>query len=61
MDDSRVLCKILVVFLCCCCSAAKVKIIFDTDMGSDCDDAGALACLHAMADNNEAQMCNKRS
>ncbi len=27
-----------------------IKIIFDTDMGSDCDDAGALALLHAYAD-----------
>lgn len=25
-------------------------VIFDTDMGSDCDDAGALAVLHALAD-----------
>ena len=28
----------------------KVNIIFDTDMGSDCDDAGALALLHQFAD-----------
>ncbi len=26
------------------------KIIFDTDMGSDCDDTGALALLHQLAD-----------
>ena len=26
---------------------AKVKVIFDTDIGSDCDDAGALAMLAA--------------
>ena len=26
-----------------------VRIIFDTDMGSDCDDAGALAILHVYA------------
>ena len=25
-------------------------VIFDTDIGSDCDDAGALAVLHALAD-----------
>ncbi|MEX0324338.1 MAG: nucleoside hydrolase-like domain-containing protein [Puniceicoccaceae bacterium] len=26
------------------------RVIFDTDMGSDCDDVGALALLHAYAD-----------
>ena len=25
-----------------------VKVIFDTDMYTDFDDAGALACLHAL-------------
>ncbi len=30
-----------------------VSVIFDTDMGSDCDDAGALALLHALADRGE--------
>ena len=33
-----------------------VNIIFDTDMGSDCDDAGALALLHAYADMNKARI-----
>jgi hypothetical protein len=28
-------------------------VIFDTDIGSDCDDAGALAVLHALADAGE--------
>lgn len=28
----------------------KVKVIFDTDIGSDCDDAGAMAVLHKLAD-----------
>lgn len=36
--------------------APPVKIIFDTDMDSDCDDAAALAILHALADNGEAQI-----
>jgi hypothetical protein len=31
-----------------------VKVIFDTDMDSDCDDVGALAVLHALADRGEA-------
>lgn len=33
-----------------------VKIIFDTDMDSDCDDVGAIAVLHALADNGEAEI-----
>lgn len=35
---------------------SPVKIIFDTDMGSDCDDAGALALLHAYADMGKAKI-----
>ena len=33
-----------------------VKIIFDTDMDTDCDDAGALAVLHALTDQGEAEI-----
>lgn len=33
-----------------------VPVIFDTDMDSDCDDAGALAILHALADKGEARI-----
>lgn len=33
-----------------------VKIIFDTDMGSDCDDVGALALLNVYADSGEAEI-----
>ena len=38
--------------------AAKepVKVIFDTDMYTDFDDAGALACLHALADAGECEI-----
>jgi hypothetical protein len=32
------------------------SIILDTDMLTDCDDAGALALLHALADNGEARI-----
>ena len=32
------------------------SVIFDTDMGSDCDDAGALAVLHALADAGELRI-----
>ena len=36
--------------------AAPVKIIFDTDMITDFDDVGALACLHALADAGECEI-----
>ncbi|MBI1353928.1 MAG: nucleoside hydrolase [Acidobacteria bacterium] len=36
--------------------AEPVKIIFDTDMANDCDDAGALAVLNALADRGEAEI-----
>jgi len=31
-------------------------VIFDTDIGSDCDDAGAMAVLHALADAGELRI-----
>lgn len=31
-------------------SDMRIKVIIDTDMGSDCDDAGAMALLHSYAD-----------
>ena len=33
-----------------------VKIIFDTDMHTDCDDAGAMAVLHALQDKGECEI-----
>jgi hypothetical protein len=33
-----------------------VSTIFDTDMDTDCDDAGALAMLHALADAGEVKI-----
>jgi len=36
--------------------AKPVKIIFDTDIGGDCDDAGALAMLHRLCDKGEAEL-----
>lgn len=33
-----------------------VAIIFDTDIDTDCDDAGALAILHALADRGECEI-----
>ncbi len=35
---------------------APVKVIFDTDYSTDCDDPGALAVLHALADNGEVEI-----
>ena len=35
---------------------APVRIIFDTDLGPDYDDVGALAFLHAMADSGKAEI-----
>jgi inosine-uridine nucleoside N-ribohydrolase len=37
-------------------SPGPVPVIFDTDMDSDCDDLGALAVLHALADQGEAKI-----
>ena len=37
-------------------TAAPVRIILDTDMSGDCDDAGALAVLHALADRGECRL-----
>ena len=36
--------------------SAPVKMIFDTDMLTDFDDVGALACLHALADAGECEI-----
>ena len=33
-----------------------VKIIFDTDIGVDCDDTGALALIHRLCDKGEAEL-----
>ena len=34
----------------------KIKIIYDTDLGPDYDDVGALAFLHAMADSGKVEI-----
>jgi inosine-uridine nucleoside N-ribohydrolase len=33
-----------------------VKIILDTDIGPDCDDAGAIAVLHTLATQGAAEI-----
>jgi len=35
---------------------SPVKLILDTDMSGDCDDVGALALLHALADRGECEL-----
>ncbi len=37
-------------------SVQPVKVIFDTDMGPDFDDVGAIAVLHALAAKNECEI-----
>lgn len=57
--------KKLAFLLCCWLSISishaqqdlkPVPVIFDTDMGPDYDDVGALAMLHALADHGEAEI-----
>jgi inosine-uridine nucleoside N-ribohydrolase len=48
------------VFLSSCSESEKhsdpIKIIFDTDMGPDYDDVGAITMLHAYADSGKAEI-----
>lgn len=37
-------------------AAKPVPVILDTDIDSDCDDVGALAMLHVLADRGEAEI-----
>ena len=37
-------------------AGGAVKVIFDTDMGPDFDDVGAIAVLHALAANGECEI-----
>src|SRR5690554_7371046 len=56
--------KILIILLCSFLSTAlfaqknqkPVPVIFDTDMGPDYDDVGAIALLHAYADQGDAEI-----
>jgi hypothetical protein len=58
----RRLIAVLILFFALSAGAAPdskekpVKIIFDTDMDSDCDDVAALAMLHAFADRGEVEI-----
>lgn len=56
--------KNLLLFAVLCCTvnvyaqktAKPVNIIFDSDMGPDYDDVGAITILHALADKGEARI-----
>lgn len=37
-------------------AAEPIRILFDTDMTTDCDDAGAMAVLHTLADRGECEI-----
>ena len=37
-------------------TSSPLKVILDTDMLTDFDDVGALACLHALADAGECEI-----
>ncbi len=53
----RLYLALALIFSCAGLTAAEpVKIIFDTDMGNDVDDALALAELHAFESRGEAQL-----
>lgn len=47
---------LLSVFLTVSACAEIPRIIFDTDMDTDCDDAGAMAVLHVLADRGECEI-----
>jgi inosine-uridine nucleoside N-ribohydrolase len=53
---------IIILLLSACARQSKegpglpIKVIFDTDLGPDYDDVGALAFLHAMADSGRVEI-----
>ncbi|HEX7071300.1 MAG TPA: nucleoside hydrolase [Rhodothermales bacterium] len=52
----RIVVLVFALALCHAALAQPVPVIFDTDLGPDCDDAGAMALLHALADAGEAEI-----
>jgi len=58
MKFTVIICLVALISFAGCTPAAqqKVKIVFDTDLGPDYDDVGALAFLHAMADSGRAEI-----
>jgi hypothetical protein len=57
MNSSYTIAILLSLWLpCFAAQAAPVPIILERDMDTDCDDAGALAVLHALADRGECEI-----
>jgi Inosine-uridine preferring nucleoside hydrolase len=56
MNNRRAFHALLWFLLCGVVNAAPVRIFFDTDMETDCDDAGAMAVLHTLADRGECEI-----
>ncbi len=53
----KILCLLLGAALVACAPDRRpVSLIFDTDMGPDYDDVGAMAVLHALADSGEVDI-----
>jgi hypothetical protein len=46
----------MLLWLASSAAAEPVRLILDTDMSGDCDDTGALALLHALADRGECEI-----
>lgn len=49
-------CLLNISLMCAQQNTKPVPVIFDTDMGPDYDDVGAIAILHAFADRGEAEI-----
>jgi len=62
MKKPHILFLLLILLNCSCSNQLQkksdlpVSIIFDTDLGPDYDDVGALAFLHSMADSGRAEI-----
>jgi len=62
MKQLNLLTILVLIIFCSCAQKNKnkqhllKKIIFDTDLGPDYDDVGALAFLHAMADSGKVEI-----
>ena len=49
-------CVAILLLIACNNNSRPVSIIFDTDMGPDYDDVGALTILHALADSGQVNL-----
>jgi inosine-uridine nucleoside N-ribohydrolase/lysophospholipase L1-like esterase len=47
---------LLCCLLCCCTTFSQTPVIFDSDMGPDYDDVGAITLLHAFADSGKIKI-----